>query len=118
MLRGSGRRQEHRIGPVRLWFGLVLLTLSAMAVLATTGVLGWEQTVGRWWPVAIIGWGLADMVADREVTLGGSIITTVGLLLLADEQDWAIEGSMWTAVFLVAGIRVLLGPRRRAAPSR
>lgn len=99
--------------PVRVWVGLVFLAMGALGVLELTGTLDWDQTIDQWWPVAIIGWGIADMLADRRVTLGGTIIAAIGLTLLGDEQGWAIEGLTWTLLFLFIGGAILLGPTAR-----
>ena len=50
--------------PTRIWLGLLFLALGVFGVLDATGVLAWNDTVGQWWPVAIIAFGLADMATD------------------------------------------------------
>ena len=30
-----------------------------------------RQTIGQWWPLAIVGWPLVEMAAARRITLGG-----------------------------------------------
>lgn len=102
--------------PVRIWAGLVFLAMGVLGILELTGTLDWDRTIDQWWPVAIIGWGIADMLTDRRITLGGSIITAIGLALLADEQGWAIEGLTWTLLFLFIGAAILIGPIARRTP--
>ncbi|HZD70160.1 MAG TPA: hypothetical protein VFA45_15065 [Actinomycetes bacterium] len=72
---------------MRIWRGLLLLALGAFGVLGVTGVLGaWNDTLGQWWPVAIIAVGLAEMAAERRVSLGRAIGTAVVLALLAHRR--------------------------------
>lgn len=105
------------MSPVRLWFGLVFLAMGVLAVLDATGVVAWSQGFEEWWPVAIVGWGLAEMVSHRRVELGGVVVTLVGLALLADQQAWAAEAVVWSVLFLLAGAAILgLGSRRKARP--
>lgn len=100
------------MGPRRLWVGLVLLALGVLGLFAVGGAVDWDRTVERWWPIAIIGWGVADLIADRRVTLGGTIVVAIGLTLLADEQAWAVDGLLWSALFLFAGAAILLAGHR------
>jgi hypothetical protein len=94
--------------PVRIWVGIVFLTLGVIAMLDATGALDWDTTVGEWWPVAIIGWGLSEAVQDRRMTFWDGVITAIGVALLADEQAWGAEAVVWGALFIGIGLLVLL----------
>ena len=54
--------------PVRLWFGLVFLATGVLAILDATETIAWSKTFEEWWPLAIVGWGLADMLAEQHTT--------------------------------------------------
>ena len=99
--------------PVRMWAGVIFLGLGVLGVLAITETLEWDKTVGEWWPVAIIGWGMVEMLSERRFDLGWSAVAAFGVTLLADEQNWAIEGLMWTLLFLFMGAAILIGPTLR-----
>ena len=99
--------------PVRVWWGVVFLGLGVIAILDATGTLDWDRTVGEWWPVAIIGWGLAEALQDRRMTFWDGVITSIGIVLLADEQAWAAEALVWAALFIGIGLVVLLSPSSR-----
>ena len=101
------------MSPVRVWFGLVFLAMGALAILDATGTIAWSQTFETWWPVAIVGWGLADMLADRRVSVGGAIIVVIGFTLLADEQGWTVKALVWSVLFLLVGTAILLPGSRR-----
>ncbi len=96
------------MGPVRLWFGLVFVAMGVLAILDATGTVAWSQTFEEWWPVAVVGWGLADMLADRRVSVGGAIIVAIGFTLLADEQGWTVEALVWSVLFLLVGAAILI----------
>ncbi len=96
--------------PVRIWVGIVFLSLGVLAILEATGTLDWDTTVGEWWPVAIIGWGLAEAIQDRRMTFWDGVITAGGVALLADEQGWGGEAVVWAALFIGIGLAVLLTP--------
>jgi len=104
---------ERRSGPsaVRLWFGLVFLAMGVLAILDAAGAVAWSRTFEEWWPIAVVGWGLVAIVHDRRVSLGGTLIVAIGITLLADEQGWAVEALVWSALFLLVGAAILL-PRR------
>lgn len=102
--------------PVRLWIGLVLLTLGVFGVLDATGVLDAGSTIERWWPVAIIGLGLMAMLAQRRISFWPSVITVLGVVLLADAQDWATGDLVVPAILILIGGAILAGfARHRAA---
>lgn len=73
--------------PVRLWLGLLLVTLGAFGMLDILGTLSWDTTVSRWWPVAIITLGLLTMATERRISFGPATVTGIGMLLLAGRLD-------------------------------
>ena len=118
---GPGRpdRVMPALNPTRVWWGLVFITLASLAVLHVIGILDWNQTVNQWWPVAIIGWALAEMLDARRFSATAAIIAATGLGLLADEQHWAGRGIIWSAVFAGIGAAIMFGPaRRKASPGQ
>lgn len=98
--------------PVRLWIGLVLLTLGVFGVLDATGVLDGAATVDRWWPVVLIGLGVVAMLAARRVSFWPAVICVLGVVLLADAQNWATGDLAGPAVLLLIGGSVLAGLAR------
>lgn len=99
--------------PIRLWIGLVLLTLGVFGVLDAAGALDASQTVDRWWPVAIIGLGLIGMLVERRIALGPGIVVVIGVLLLADQQEWTDEDLTGPILLVIIGLVVLSGLWRR-----
>lgn len=104
-----------RLRPNRAWWGLVFVALGGLGVLHVAGVLDWNQTVGHWWPVAIVGWPIAEMLTARRFSTTAAIVAVVGLGLLADEQRWTARGIIWSAVFVAIGAAILSRPYRRHA---
>jgi hypothetical protein len=69
---------------MRLWVGLVLVTIGEFGLLDVSDILSWSMTVGRWWPAALIAVGVAAMVTQRRVSFGPAIMTGIGVVLLAE----------------------------------
>ena len=105
--------KEARMSGTRVWVGLMFLALGVLGILAIVGVLDWDQTVGEWWPVAIIGWPVSEMVAKRRISVDGIVVAAIGVALLADEQQWAAGSLIWTTLFLLIGVAVLTEPFRK-----
>lgn len=95
--------------PVRLWIGLVLLAMGVFLVLDATGTLDAGTTLDRWWPVAIIGLGVVTMIAQRRMSFWPSVITLFGLVILADQQNWATGDLVGPAILILIGGAVLFG---------
>jgi hypothetical protein len=99
--------------PIRLWIGLVLLTLGAFGVLDAVGALESSETIDRWWPVAIIGLGVIGMFVERRISLGPAIIVVIGFLLMADQQEWTDRDLFGPVLLIAIGLVVLSGLWRR-----
>lgn len=104
--------------PIRLWIGLVLVTLGVLGVLGASGVIDAGPVIDRWWPVAIVGLGLVAMLAQGSVSLGPVVIAVFGLVLLINQQGWAEGDLVWPVVLLVLGAAILVGLGRRTVPDR
>jgi hypothetical protein len=92
-----------------LWIGLVLVTLGVFGILDAAGTLDSSETIDRWWPVAIIGLGLIGMFIERRIALGPGIVVVVGLLILADQQEWTDEDLFGPVLLIAIGLVVLSG---------
>src|SRR5689334_9516873 len=95
--------------PVRLWIGLVLLALGAFLVLDATGTLEAGPTINRWWPMAIVGLGVVAMIGQRRVSFWPVVITLFGLVILADQQNWATGDLVGPAILILIGGAALFG---------
>ena len=95
--------------PIRLWIGLVLVTLGVFGILDAAGTLDSSEAIDRWWPVAIIGLGLIGMFIERRIALGPGIVVVVGLLILADQQEWTDEDLFGPVLLIAIGLVVLSG---------
>ena len=98
--------------PLRLWIGVVLLALGVFGVLDATGTFESTELIDDWWPVAIVGAGVIAMAANRRVSLGLVILTALGVVLLADQQEWTTEDLVGPVLLLIVGFAVLLGAAR------
>ena len=94
--------------PGTVWIALVLLALGVCGILDAAGVADSSQTIGQWWPLAVIGWAIAEMLAKRRVTVGGVICAAIGLTLLADAQAWANGALLWSSLAITSGLAILV----------
>lgn len=99
--------------PLRLWIGLVLLALGVFGILDATGTLESTEILESWWPVAIIGAGIMPMLARRRISLGPIIVTAVGFVLLADQQNWTSEDLVGPVILVIIGFAILAGATRK-----
>jgi hypothetical protein len=95
--------------PIRLWIGLVLVSLGVFGVLDATGTLEASETIDRWWPVAIIGLGVIGIVLERRISLGPAIVVVIGVLLLAEQQEWTDKDLFGPVVLIGIGLVLLSG---------
>ena len=98
-----------------VWFGVVLVAVGLCGFLDAAGVVDSAQTIGQWWPLAIVGWPLVEMAAAKRVTLGGAICAAVGVTLLADVQAWAGDVVVWSSLAAFVGADDPGGRRRPEA---
>jgi sugar phosphate permease len=94
--------------PSTVWIAIVLLALGVCGILDAAGVVDSSQTIAQWWPLAILGWAAAEMLAERRMTLGGLICTAIGLALLADAQSWASGALLWSGLAIIIGLTILV----------
>jgi sugar phosphate permease len=94
--------------PSTVWIAIVLLALGACGILDAAGVVQSSQTIGQWWPLAVVGWAISEMLATRRVTLGGVICAAMALTLLADDQAWASGALLWSSFAISMGLAILV----------
>ena len=92
--------------PGTVWIATVLLALGVCGILDAAGVVDSSQTIGQWWPLAVVGWAVAGMLEERHVTLGGIICAAIGLTLVADAQAWASDTLVWSSLAIFIGLAV------------
>ena len=46
--------------PGTVWIAIVLLALGVCGILDAAGVVDSSQTIGQWWPLAVVGWAVAE----------------------------------------------------------
>jgi hypothetical protein len=100
--------------PCTVWIAIVLLALGVCGILDAAGIVDTSQTIAQWWPIAVVGWAVTAMAAERRVTLGGVVCAAIGMTLLADAQSWASGAVVWSALAIALGLAVLVGASRRS----
>jgi hypothetical protein len=95
--------------PSTVWIAIVLLALGVCGILDAAGVVESSQTIAQWWPLAVVGWAISEMLAERRVTLVGVICAAIGITLLADAQAWASDTLVWSSLAFFIGLAMLVG---------
>lgn len=94
--------------PVRLWLGLLLVTVGAFGMLDVLGILSWDTTVSRWWPVAIITLGLVTMAKEHRISFGPATVTGIGILLLAGRLGLMDSGMAGPLLLMAIGVAIFV----------
>ncbi len=108
-----------------IWAGGILVAAGLCGMLDAAGLAPWSETIGRWWPLILVVWASADMLADRRVTLAGLVWAALGVALLSDGLQWTSDTLTWSAFAAFVGLALLTealakvsAARNGAAPSR
>jgi hypothetical protein len=94
--------------PSSLVIAAALLAVGVCGILDAAAVVDSSQTIGQWWPLAVVAWPLAEMATARRMTLGGGVCMAVGLTLLADAQGWASDAFVWSSLALFVGFAIIV----------
>ena len=99
---------DRRPPPVQVLLGVLIVAVGVIALLTQLGVVDVDlgQLVSDWWPLLIVGVGLAALIASPRAWLGPAVIIVVGLLLLLQSLD-VVDVNFWELLWPVAVI--LLG---------
>ena len=103
-------------------FGVILIALGTIFLLDNLGYID-SFRIWEYWPVVLIGFGLASLIAPRDAgdPAGGAVMTAVGtffLLRKLDVIDWRFQ-DVWPLFLVLAGVALIgraLTERRVAAP--
>jgi hypothetical protein len=91
-------------------FGVILIGLGAIFILDNLGYVDafrfWE-----YWPVALIGFGLASLIAPKDAgdPASGAVLAALGtffLLRKLDVIDWRFR-DVWPMFLIVAGVALI-----------
>jgi hypothetical protein len=104
--------------PSTMWIAIVLLAVGVCGILDAAGVVDSSQTIAQWWPLAVVGWAISEMVAERRVTPGGVICAAIGLTLLADAQAWLDGALLWSSLATTIGLAILISAGLRRGDRR
>jgi len=103
--------------PSSIVLAAALLGVGICGILDAAAIVDSSQTIGQWWPLAVVAWPLAEMASTRRITLGGVVCAAVGVTLLADTQGWASDMLVWSSLALFVGLAILTDAAlRRGTP--
>jgi len=103
--------------PSTVWIAIVLLVIGVCGILDAAGMVSSGETIGQWWPLAVVGWAVAEMIGARRATFGGAVVVAIGLALLAGTQEWGGDALIWSALAIFIGLAVLVDASRQTSRS-
>jgi len=105
--------------PGRLVIGFALVGLGLVFLLGAVDVVDAGDVVSRWWPLVLVGVGVAQLLADRSNWLGPGFLIVIGLVFLGQRND-LLGDNVWTFFWplglIAIGAWILVG--RGGEPSR
>jgi FtsH-binding integral membrane protein len=115
-------RERHKRASAAV-FGLILIGLGVVFTLDRMGMYEVGQ-LWSWWPVAVVGVGLASLIAPKNAgdATAGAVTAAVGAFFLAhklDLIDWRLR-DVWPAFLVLGGIVLIvrsLADRRGSPPT-
>lgn len=104
----------------RVVVAATLIVAGSLYLIAAFSDLDAGAVVADWWPLVIIGLGIAQFAVDRTSAYGSLVLIGVGALLLIFTTG-LVSGSVWSfvapIVLVLAGIALLLPSRTGTASS-
>lgn len=96
----------------RAYIGLVVVGLGVVWLLDQLGAVDGGDTIGRWWPLALIGLGVVQIASDRSSLAGSVPVVAAGMLLLGVTTGATGDiplGILGPVVLIGAGVWFLTG---------
>lgn len=104
--------------PGRILLGVALIALGVVFLLDRADVLDAGETIGDWWPAAIIAVGAVQLFDRPRSLLGPGIVIGIGVILLLFTTD-VVTGSvfalLWPALLIAVGVGILFRHGRGSA---
>jgi predicted membrane protein len=106
------------VRPGRILLGVALIALGVVFLLDRADVLDAGETIGDWWPAAIIAVGAVQLFDRPRSLLGPGIVIGIGVILLLFTTD-VVTGSvfalLWPALLIAVGVGILFRHGRGSA---
>ncbi len=102
----------------RIVVGLSLVAVGVLYLIGASTDVDAGGIVSAWWPLVLVGLGVAQYGIDHSAKLGSAVLIIFGVLLLGFTTG-LVEGSVWSVLWpsavILAGIGVML-PRLERTP--
>jgi hypothetical protein len=118
----SESRERHKRATAAV-FGVLLIGVGVLFLLQNFGYIDAGQ-VGDWWPLILIGLGIASLIAPKDPgdSATGVAVAALGAFFLLRNFDiihWRFQ-DIWPAFLVLAGISLIarsIAERRSSPPS-
>jgi hypothetical protein len=117
----SESRERHKRATAAV-FGVLLIGVGVLFLLQNFGYVDAGQ-VGDWWPLLLIGFGIASLIAPKDPgdSATGVAVAALGAFFLLRKFDvihWRFQ-DIWPAFLVLAGISLIaraIAERRNSRP--
>jgi len=117
----SEAKERHKRATAAV-FGVLLIGLGVLFLLQNFGYINAGQ-VGDWWPLLLIGFGIASLIAPKDPgdSATGVAVAALGAFFLLRNFDvihWRFQ-DIWPAFLVLAGISLIaraIAERRTSRP--
>ena len=118
----SEAKERHKRATAAV-FGVLLVGLGVMFLLQNFGMVDAGQ-VGDWWPIILIGFGIASVIAPKDPgdAATGVVVAALGAFFLLRNFDviqWRFQ-DIWPAFLVLAGVSLIarsIAERRSSPPA-
>jgi len=104
----SARRHSNRISS-----GIFLILLGVLFLLDTMDVMNFSKVFIHWWPLILVGLGIASLRGEDRS--GGILLIVIGLVLLGlslDFINWHQITDYWPVLLIIIGLMTIFEGRR------
>ena len=94
----------------QLFFGLLVVALGLGFLLDALNLVDFGSVINDWWPLLIIGVGIASYLSNPRQVLWPAIIVIAGLLLILRELgivNFNVWSLIWPALLIIFGLNLL-----------
>jgi hypothetical protein len=107
---GAGERKGGIMSVTRVWIGSILVVVGGLFLLEAVDVLDAGETIGTWWPLALIGAGVLELLMGHpRHWVGPSVLMAIGglILLRTTETITDFGPAVWAVILIILGLGVL-----------
>ncbi len=104
-------------------FGLIIVLIGGVMLLDSFGVYDIDISIGTWWPLILIAFGLVRIINYDESTFFGVIVLLIGVYFQLSNlgvdivHNVSFHSIFWPAIIILFGLSLIfpVGRRKKSA---